>query len=277
MCLAYRAKPQRDATSLHSNYCPTHFVVTWSRYEGGGILRAVDVSDLSFQAITRGKDPVNQAGLDENRLVEDLTAMAGVTSRRHVHVYVRLPVNATCSFCWFPHLHKPLKEHPNEKGHVTQNSFVIPRQWVGRNDSIHTWLLDQHGDRAIQGPIDEWLRSRRIPRAVKSFPLHVLEGVAFLDESTIAHLDLKPGHIALFDGYPSATARLSTIDFGLSIFLRSKETMRPPMKELPEARENIGRGIAKRSAKIAKDDEAQKFACVTDIGYRPNRLLSLYV
>ena len=54
-----------------------------------------------------------------------------------------------------------------------------------------------------RSPIDEWLHSWRILRAVKLLPSHFLEGVTFLHEPTIAHLNMKPGHIALFGGYPS--------------------------------------------------------------------------
>ncbi|KAH9015372.1 kinase-like domain-containing protein, partial [Lactarius hengduanensis] len=52
-----------------------------------------------------------------------------------------------------------------------------------------------------------------------------LEGVAFLHEHKVAHLDLKPEN-ALVHGSPgSPSPRLSIIDFGLSVFAESEETL----------------------------------------------------
>ena len=38
MSLAYRAKPQHDAISLHSNYCPAHFIMAPVSHTGSDVV-----------------------------------------------------------------------------------------------------------------------------------------------------------------------------------------------------------------------------------------------
>ncbi|KAH9023611.1 kinase-like domain-containing protein [Lactarius pseudohatsudake] len=50
-----------------------------------------------------------------------------------------------------------------------------------------------------------------------------LEGVWFLHEHNIAHLDLKPANVLV--GFTSSTPHLSIIDFGLSIHVKDEGTL----------------------------------------------------
>ncbi|KAI0261726.1 kinase-like domain-containing protein, partial [Gloeopeniophorella convolvens] len=54
-----------------------------------------------------------------------------------------------------------------------------------------------------------------------------LEGVAFLHENKIAHLDLNPSNVVVkVDGPLSARSlRLLIIDYGLSMFVEGEETL----------------------------------------------------
>ncbi|KAI9456023.1 kinase-like domain-containing protein [Lactarius psammicola] len=61
---------------------------------------------------------------------------------------------------------------------------------------------------------------------IVSLQNQLLEGVWFLHEHGIAHLDLKPGNILV--GYTDALSflpRLSIIDFGISIRVEGEETL----------------------------------------------------
>lgn len=63
------------------------------------------------------------------------------------------------------------------------------------------------------------------PTAVESLGTQFLEGVYFLHEHHIAHLDLKPGNVLVGCADTSLVPRLSIIDFGVSIRVESEETM----------------------------------------------------
>ncbi|KAH9030055.1 kinase-like domain-containing protein, partial [Lactarius pseudohatsudake] len=52
-----------------------------------------------------------------------------------------------------------------------------------------------------------------------------LEGIWFLHEHRIAHLDLKPANVLLGYADSSSLPRISIIDFGISIRVKSEETM----------------------------------------------------
>ncbi|KAH9013859.1 kinase-like domain-containing protein, partial [Lactarius pseudohatsudake] len=52
-----------------------------------------------------------------------------------------------------------------------------------------------------------------------------LEGVTFLHEYGISHLDLKPGNLLIDGERGSLSPRLSIIDFELSVFAENEETL----------------------------------------------------
>ena len=70
-----------------------------------------------------------------------------------------------------------------------------------------------------QSPLDDFLIG--FPTMVESLWHQFLEGVSFLHEHGIAHLDLKPGNVLV--GY-SDKPRLTLIDFGISVRVESEET-----------------------------------------------------
>ncbi|KAI9430428.1 kinase-like domain-containing protein, partial [Lactarius indigo] len=69
-------------------------------------------------------------------------------------------------------------------------------------------------------PLDDFLRER--PDVADSLQTQLLEGVCFLHEHSIAHLDLKPANV-LVGG--SSLPQLSIIDFGLSIRVEDEWTL----------------------------------------------------
>jgi serine/threonine protein kinase len=62
------------------------------------------------------------------------------------------------------------------------------------------------------------------PESVASFPEQFLEGVAFLHEHKVAHLDLKPGNVVVDGLDRERPPRVVIIDFGLSIFVEDEHT-----------------------------------------------------
>jgi serine/threonine protein kinase len=75
-------------------------------------------------------------------------------------------------------------------------------------------------------PLNEYFRFHHPPESAASFPEQFLEGVAFLHEYRIAHLDLKPGNVVVddLDRERKHPPRLVIIDFGLSIFVEDEHT-----------------------------------------------------
>jgi serine/threonine protein kinase len=75
-------------------------------------------------------------------------------------------------------------------------------------------------------PLDEYFRFHHPPESAASFPEQFLEGVAFLHEYRVAHLDLKPGNVVVddLDRERKHPPRLVIIDFGLSIFVEDEHT-----------------------------------------------------
>ena len=74
-----------------------------------------------------------------------------------------------------------------------------------------------------QMTLTQWLRENSFRNAVESLRIQFLEGVAFLHEHGVAHMDLKPANL-LVDPKRSLSPRLSIIDFGLSVFVESEKT-----------------------------------------------------
>jgi serine/threonine protein kinase len=73
---------------------------------------------------------------------------------------------------------------------------------------------------------------RRIPlqdyrddtESAASFPKQLLEGVAFLHDQKVAHMDLKPGNVEVDGVDPERPVRLLIIDFGVSVRVDSEDT-----------------------------------------------------
>ncbi len=78
-----------------------------------------------------------------------------------------------------------------------------------------------------QSPLNVFLdeRSDILPNVVELLQNQFLEGVWFLHERGIAHLDLKPENVLLGYTDSSPLPRLSIIDFGISVRVESEETM----------------------------------------------------
>ncbi len=75
-----------------------------------------------------------------------------------------------------------------------------------------------------QSPLDSFLTGGS--HMIVSLQDQLLEGVRFLHEHGIAHLDLKPGNVLV--GYVDASSllpRLSIIDYGISIRVEGEETL----------------------------------------------------
>jgi len=96
---------------------------------------------------------------------------------------------------------------------------------IGLHSVIHTPIAKVI---ALQWkvPLDEYIRFHHPPESAALFPKQLLEGVAFLHEHRVAHLDLKPGNLVVDDldrerKYPP---RLFIIDFGLSMFVEDEQT-----------------------------------------------------
>jgi len=102
----------------------------------------------------------------------------------------------------------------------------------------------------------------------ESLRIQFLEGVAFLHEHGIAHLDLKPGNVLVHGKSGSLSPRLSIIDFGLSVFAESEETLvegyrGTPSWAAPEVEEN-----ARKYSAILAD----RFSCGKVLKYFANTL-----
>ncbi|KAH9008203.1 kinase-like domain-containing protein [Lactarius pseudohatsudake] len=69
------------------------------------------------------------------------------------------------------------------------------------------------------------LEEKHFPLRRESLHVQFLEGVAFLHEHGVAHLDLKPGNVLVHGSSGSLLPRLLIIDFGLSVIAESEETL----------------------------------------------------
>ncbi|KAH9020353.1 kinase-like domain-containing protein [Lactarius pseudohatsudake] len=99
------------------------------------------------------------------------------------------------------------------------------------------------------------LEGGHFPHAVELLHVQFLEGVTFLHEYGIAHLDLKPENTLIDGKCGSLSPQLSIIDFGLSVFVESEETLvkgfrGTPSWVAPEARSKHG-PMKKYSAVLA--------------------------
>ncbi|KAI0294684.1 kinase-like domain-containing protein, partial [Multifurca ochricompacta] len=74
-------------------------------------------------------------------------------------------------------------------------------------------------------PLDNHLRSRHPLLSAESLQRQLLEGVAFLHEHKIAHLDLKPDNVVIDSERDRYCLRMSIIDFGLSVVVEDERTM----------------------------------------------------
>ncbi len=77
-------------------------------------------------------------------------------------------------------------------------------------------------------PLDEYICFHHPPESAALFPEQFLEGVAFLHEHRVAHLDLKPGNVVVdvddLDHERKCPPRLFIIDFGVSMFVEDEQT-----------------------------------------------------
>jgi Protein kinase domain len=90
----------------------------------------------------------------------------------------------------------------------------IPPANIVRNVIVMPWQMT----------LAECLRENYFPNGVESLRVQFLEGVAFIHENGVAHLDLKPGNVLVHGKCGSLSPRLSIIDFGLSVLVESEET-----------------------------------------------------
>jgi serine/threonine protein kinase len=73
-------------------------------------------------------------------------------------------------------------------------------------------------------PLDDYFSLYDPPESAASFPEQFLEGVAFLHEHKVAHLDLKPRNVAVDGVDRERPPRLVIIDFGQSVFVEDEHT-----------------------------------------------------
>jgi len=73
-------------------------------------------------------------------------------------------------------------------------------------------------------PLGDYLRRYNPPESAALFPEQFVEGVAFLHEHRVAHLDLKPGNVVVDGEDRERPPRLVIIDFGLSVFVEDERT-----------------------------------------------------
>jgi len=76
-----------------------------------------------------------------------------------------------------------------------------------------------------QMTLTQCLEEKHFPLRRGSLCVQFLEGVAFLHEHGVAHLDLKPRNVLVLGRSGSLSPRLSIIDFGLLVFAESEETL----------------------------------------------------
>jgi hypothetical protein len=94
---------------------------------------------------------------------------------------------------------------------------------------FHTYHSD-HADSSYDIIVMPWHSSldgflSGFPTTAESLWHQFLEGVSFLHDHGIAHLDLKPGNVLVGAGFTeSSQPRLSIIDFGISVRVESDET-----------------------------------------------------
>ncbi|KAH9180281.1 hypothetical protein EDB89DRAFT_2061996 [Lactarius sanguifluus] len=76
-----------------------------------------------------------------------------------------------------------------------------------------------------QMTLTQCLEEKHFPLRRESLRVQFLEGIAFLHEHGVAHLDLKPGNILVHGSSGSLLPRLSIINFGLLVIAESEETL----------------------------------------------------
>ena len=110
---------------------------------------------------------------------------------------------------------KRLHATPSEANHTIKLLDIIqvyiPPVNIPRTVIVMPWQM----------MLTQWLGENSFRNAVESLRIQLLEGVAFLHEHGVAHLDLKPANL-LVGG--SLSPHLSIIDFGLSVFVESEKT-----------------------------------------------------
>jgi serine/threonine protein kinase len=136
--------------------------------------------------------------------------MRDATSSDGVHVVLKAIDDDTDELAILKHLNeiKSTANHTIELHGIVHNSIanVIALRW-----RIH---------------LDEYFRFHHPPETAASFPEQFLDGVAFLHEYRVAHLDLKPGNVVVddLDRERKHPPRLVIIDFGLSVFVEDEHT-----------------------------------------------------
>ncbi|KAH9016175.1 kinase-like domain-containing protein [Lactarius hengduanensis] len=91
--------------------------------------------------------------------------------------------------------------------------------------------------------LTQCLEEKHFPLRRESLHIQFLEGVVFLHEHGVAHLDLKPRNVLVHGSSGSLSPHLSIIDFGLSVIVESEETLvegyhGTPSWAAPEVRES---------------------------------------
>ncbi|KAH9024719.1 kinase-like domain-containing protein [Lactarius hengduanensis] len=122
---------------------------------------------------------------------------------------------------------------------ATEELQILERLHAYRLEANHTiQLLDvinlgiAFADRMWSVVVMPWqmtlaqcLGESYFPNGVESLRVQFLEGVSFLHGHGVAHLDLKPTNILVDGECGSPPPRLSIIDFGLSVFAESEDTL----------------------------------------------------
>ncbi|KAH9018444.1 kinase-like domain-containing protein, partial [Lactarius hengduanensis] len=102
--------------------------------------------------------------------------------------------------------------------------YILEYLRIAKADDHHVIkILDILPSKIAVMPWLEPLNDFLCPGMMQSMQTQFLEGVWFLHEHNIAHLDLKPANILV--GFTGSTPHLSIINFGLSIHVKDEGTL----------------------------------------------------
>jgi len=132
---------------------------------------------------------------------------------------------------------KYLQTFDSQENHTIKLLNVLHSDAITGNIIVMPW----------QSPLNVFLdeRSNILPNVVELLWNQFLEGIWFLHERGIAHLNLKPENVLLGYTDSSPLQQLSIIDFSISVHVESEETMvegfcGTPFWSAPEVRSDCG-------------------------------------